>query len=138
MFTKDEQLKKDKAKKVSTFGKKKSCLKNKSKKIKPLEENVDLLNQSITLRFSVKEVKNRVDWLLSNIGHCQICGTLSNLDYPHHALDGVSRKDDRTMICICVYCHREIHTKGFSNLSKTREEVESLGWTNNFKYLNKG
>lgn len=139
MYSKDEQLKKVKKVKVSTFGKKKSCLKKsvlKSKSKKPkVKYNVDLLNTLITVRFSPKEIKKRVIWIKDTFSFCQICGTEQNLDYPHHALDGVSRKDDRTMIDICISCHSHIHTKGFDSLAKTREEVEAIGWENNKKYL---
>lgn len=134
LYSKQEQLKKDKVKKVSTFGKKKSCLKKKSKKVKE-KDDVDLFDISITVRFSPKEIKKRVEWIKDTFGFCQICGTSRNLDYPHHALDGNSRKDDRTMIDICVSCHSFIHTKGFVDLAKTREEVEAIGWENNKKYL---
>ena len=134
MYSKDEQLKKVKEKKVSTFGKKKSCLKKRSKKVK-VKDDVDLFDTSITVRFSQNEIKKRVDWIKDTFCFCQICGSKQNLDYPHHALDGNSRKDDRTMIDICVSCHSFIHTKGFYGLAKTREQVEAIGWENNEKYL---
>ena len=139
MYSKQEQLKKNKKKKVSTFGKKKSCLKNtalkkKSKKPK-IKYDINLLDTSVTVRFSPKEIRKRVEWIKDTFGFCQICGTKQNLDYPHHALDGISRKDDRTMIDICVSCHSHIHTKGFDGLAKTREQVEAIGWENNKKYL---
>lgn len=139
MYSKSEQTKKVKKVKVSTFGKKKSCLKNtalkkKSKKPK-IKYDINLLDTSVTVRFSPKEIRKRVDWIQDTFGFCQICGTKQNLDYPHHALDGISRKDDRTMIDICVSCHSFIHTKGFDSLAKTREEVEAIGWENNKKYL---
>lgn len=139
MYSKQEQLKKDKVKKVSTFGKKKSCLKNislkkKSKKPK-IKYDINLLDTSVTVRFSPKEIRKRVEWIKDTFCFCQICGAKQNLDYPHHALDGISRKDDRTMIDICISCHSLIHTKGFDGLAKTREEVEAIGWENNKKYL---
>ena len=134
MYSKQDQLKKDKVKKISTFDNKKSCLKKKSKKVK-IKDDIDLFDTSVTVRFSPKEIKKRVDWIKDTFGFCQICGTKQNLDYPHHALDGNSRKDDRTMIDICVSCHSFIHTKGFDGLAKTREEVEAIGWENNKKYL---
>lgn len=139
MYSKQEQTKKVKKVKVSTFGKKKSCLKNialkkKSKKPK-IKYDINLLDTSVTVRFSPKEIRKRVEWIKDTFGFCQICDTKQNLDYPHHALDGISRKDDRTMIDICVSCHSFIHTKGFDGLAKTREEVEAIGWENNKKYL---
>ena len=134
MYSKQEQTKKAKKVKVSTFGKKKSCLKKKSKKVK-IKDDIDLFDTSVTVRFSPKEIRKRVEWIKDTCSFCQICGTKQNLDYPHHALDGNSRKDDRTMIDICVSCHSFIHTKGFDGLAKTREEVEAIGWENNKKYL---
>ena len=134
MYSKQEQTKKAKKVKVSTFGKKKSCLKKKSKKVK-IKDDIDLFDTSITVRLSQKEIKKRVEWIKDTFCFCQICGTRQKLDYPHHALDGNSRKDDRTMIDICVSCHSFIHTKGFDGLAKTREEVEAIGWENNTKYL---
>lgn len=139
MYSKKEQTKKVKKVKVSTFGKKKSCLKKstlKSKTKKPkIKYDINLLDTSITVRFSPKEIQKRVTWIKDTFSFCQICGTQYNLDYPHHALDGISRKDDRTMIDICVSCHSFIHTKGLDGLAKTREEVEAIGWENNKKYL---
>lgn len=134
MYSKYEQLKKVKVKKVSTFGKKKSCLKKKSKKVK-IKDDINLFDTSVIVRFSPKEIRKRVEWIKDTFGFCQICDTKQNLDYPHHALDGISRKDDRTMIDICVSCHSFIHTKGFDGLAKTKEEVEAIGWENNKKYL---
>ena len=134
MYSKQEQTKKAKKVKVSTFGKKKSCLKKKSKKVK-IKDDIDLFDTSITVRLSPKEIRKRVEWIKDTFGFCQICDTKQNLDYPHHALDGNSRKDDRTMIDICVSCHSFIHTKGFDGLAKTRKEVEAIGWENNKKYL---
>lgn len=118
-----------------TFGKKKCFIKKKPRKTKPIDASVDLLDRSITLRFPAKEVKKRVLWLIDNIGYCQICGTFYNPDYPHHALDGTGRKDDRTMICICTDCHSTIHTKGFDTLPKTEEEIVGVSWDNNMRYL---
>lgn len=104
-------------------------------KSKALKEQVDLSDQSITIRLSKDQVKQRVSFILDK-EVCQVCETSTDLDYPHHAIFGVSHKDDRTMINICVECHRTIHNKGYGPLLKTREEIELIGWTNNKEYLN--
>ena len=135
MFDKESQLKWNKEKKVSTFGKKRSLIKKKAKKIKPLADDVDLFDRTITLRFSSNEVKKRVIWLKDNIGYCQCCGSRCNPDYPHHALDGTGRKDDRTMVDICTVCHSAIHMKGFDSLPTSEEELIEKSWNNNKLYL---
>lgn len=111
MFTKEQQLKKNKTKQV------------------------DLLDQNITVRLPKDQIKKRVQWLL-NKKVCQVCEESTKLDYPHHSIFGWSRKDDRTLINICVKCHMTIHTKGYGPLKKNRSEIESIGWTNNEEYLN--
>ncbi len=95
----------------------------------------DPYDKSIVYRIgkNTKEYKDRQDFVF-DIGFCQVCDS-NDLDAPHHALDGVSRKDDRTMICICCSCHRTIHVKGFDTLVKTEEEVVAIGWENNENYL---
>lgn len=104
-------------------------------KKRALRNEIDLSDQSIVYRIpkSSREYKCRQDFVFA-IGFCQICGS-SDLDAPHHALDGISRKDDRTMICICCSCHRAIHTKGFDTLEKTEKELVAIGWQNNKEYL---
>ena len=109
--------------------KKQQLYKNKGPKEKVL------LDQSITIRLPKDQIKQRVQWILEK-KVCQVCENSPDLDYPHHALDGVSRKDDRTLINICISCHRTIHTKGFGPLKKSREEIELIGWTNNKEFLN--
>ena len=104
-------------------------------KSKALKEELDLMDQTITVRLSKDQVKDRVQWLL-NKEVCQVCETSTDLDYPHHAFFGISHKDDRTMINICVECHRTIHNKGYGPLNKTREQIEALGWTNNEEFKN--
>jgi len=108
---------------------------NTKNKNKFKNKEVDLLDQSITVRLSKDQVKQRVIFILCK-EVCQVCETSMDLDYPHHAIFGISHKDDRTLINICVSCHRTIHTKGYGPLMKTREEIEALGWTNNEEYLN--
>lgn len=111
MLTKKEQLKKSKNKEV------------------------DQLDQSITVRLPKDQIKKRVQWLL-NKEICQVCEESTNLDYPHHAIFGWSNKDDRTMVNICVKCHRTIHTIGYGPLKKNREQIEKIGWSNNKEFLN--
>ena len=95
----------------------------------------DPFDRNIAYRIgkNTKEYKDRQNFVFS-IGYCQICGS-EDLDSPHHALDGISRKDDRTMICICCSCHRTVHNKGFETLPLTEEEVVEIGWENNENYL---
>lgn len=120
--------------------KKKGGLAKKSGKTQQKRKNrmmeVDMHDTSITVRLPDNEVKKRVVWIKENIGYCQICGTYRNLDYPHHALDGVGRKDDRTMIDICCKCHSYIHAiNGYTGLKKSEEEVVAISWDNNMRYL---
>jgi hypothetical protein len=110
------------------YSKKQQLKHNKNKEI-------DMLDQTITVRIPKDQVKKRVQWLLEK-GPCQICEKSMDLDYPHHAIFGWSNKDDRTMINVCVNCHRTLHTKGYGPLNKTREQIELVGWTNNEEYLN--
>jgi hypothetical protein len=98
------------------------------------EKEVDLSDRSITIRLKKDEIKKRVQWLLDK-EVCQVCENSTNLDYPHHAIFGWSNKDDRTMINICVDCHRTIHTKGYGPLKKDRSTIENIGWSNNEEYL---
>ena len=86
-------------------------------------------------RVSKSELKNRVQILL-NKETCQVCEWSTELDYPHHALFGIAKKDDRNMICICVQCHRHIHTKGFPIHGKSRADTVEIGKLNNEEFLN--
>ena len=70
MYSKDEQLKKLKEKKVSTFGKKKSCLKKRSKKTQIEKE--DLSN-------------DYYDYLHNSGQKCVVCGS-SSIEI-HHITD---------------------------------------------------
>lgn len=98
------------------------------------DKGLDELDLSITMRYTKSEVKKRVEFVLQK-EVCQVCEESYDLDYPHHARYGVSRKDDRFLICICVECHRLIHQKGFSQVKKTREETEDIAWSNHLEYL---
>jgi len=103
-------------------------------KNKKIFDNTDLLNKSITIRVSKSELKKKVNFILDKT-YCQVCETSTDLDYPHHSLFGLAKKDDRTLINICVNCHRIIHQKGFDTLLKTKEETIKIGWENNKEYL---
>lgn len=70
MYSKYEQLKKVKEKKVSTFGKKRSCLKKRSKKTKVEKEELS---------------NDYYDYLHNSGQKCAICG--SNLIEIHHITD---------------------------------------------------
>ena len=103
------------------------------KKLRPVEDQ-DLLDENIVVRFPKEELKKRFMWV-SELGACQVCDVSWELDIPHHARQGLGVKDDRYLVNICLNCHREIHTGSFSNLKKTRKEVEAIGWENHLEYL---
>ena len=86
-------------------------------------------------KVSKLELKKRVQFLLDK-EVCQVCSHSVDLDYPHHAEFGLAKKDDRTMINICVNCHRHIHTKGFPVHGLFREDTVAIGWKNNEEFLN--
>lgn len=86
-------------------------------------------------KVSKQELTDRLKFLLDK-GECQICNSLNAvMDYPHHAEFGLAKKDDRTMINICVDCHRHIHTKGFPVHGLTRADTVAIGWSNNEEFL---
>jgi hypothetical protein len=86
------------------------------------------------VRFGKAELKKRVQFILAK-EVCQVCNESYDLDYPHHGLYGLGVKDDRTLVNICVTCHRLVHSSGgYDKLPKTREEIEIIGWSNNDKY----
>lgn len=87
-------------------------------------------------RFSKAEVQRRNEFVLAK-GACQVCDQFKLLDVPHHAVYGLGVKDDRTLVNICLDCHRFIHGfGGYSKLYKTREQIETIGWNNNEEYEN--
>lgn len=125
MLTKKQQTSSNrlKPKKESTFGAKKSPIKKKAYVAKVG------LNPNKPVRFQKEELQQRVYNIL-NIGPCQVCEASYDLDYPHHVEQG-SKKDDRTMINICVSCHDLIHRVGYSAVKKDREECLEIALENN-------
>lgn len=109
----------------------KPSMKNK-KKI--TDEDVDLLDKSIVVRFDKIEMQKRNEFV-SQLGPCQVCDESYDLDIPHHAKYGMGSKDDRYIVNICVKCHREVHSGSYDNLKKTRAEIEEIGWNNHKIYL---
>ncbi len=93
------------------------------------------MDLSLVVRFDKAELRKRVEFVLEK-DVCQVCEESHDLDYPHHARYGVSRKDDRFLINICTTCHRLIHNIGFSKVKKTRQETEDIAWENHQEYLN--
>ncbi len=91
------------------------------------------LDESVIIRFTKRDLNKRVEFILSK-EVCQVCENSTNLDGPHHAKSG-SSKDDRYLINICIYCHREIHFGSFDNLMKSRDEVVYIGWENHLEFL---
>ena len=92
MYSKQEQLKKDKAKKVSTFGKKKSCLKKKSKK--------SLLT---------KEEQDYLTWLQGRENSvCFVCGKRNfndDLEWHHVKNSSSDKKNHFRLIPLCGSKH---------------------------------
>ena len=92
MYSKQEQLKKDKAKKVSTFGKKKSCLKKKSKK--------SLLT---------KEEQDYLTWLQGRENSvCFVCGKRNfndDLEWHHVKNSSSDKKNHFRLIPLCGHLH---------------------------------
>lgn len=92
MFSKSEQLKKDKVKNVSTFGKKKSCLKKKSKK--------SLLT---------KEEQDYLTWLQSRENSvCFVCGKRNfndDLEWHHVKNSSSDKKNHFRLIPLCGHLH---------------------------------
>lgn len=92
MFSKQEQLKKDKVKKVSTFGKKKSCLKKKSKK--------SLLT---------KEEQDYLTWLQSRENSvCFVCGKRNfndDIEWHHVKKSSSDKKNHFRLIPLCGHLH---------------------------------
>ncbi len=86
------------------------------------------------VRFGKAELKKRKEFILAK-EVCQVCNESYNLDHPHHAVYGLGVKDDRTLVNICVKCHRLVHnTEGCRKSPKSRSEIEAIGWANNDEY----
>lgn len=92
MFSKQEQLKKDKVKKVSTFGKKNSCLKKKSKK--------SLLT---------KDEQDYLTWLqVRENSVCFVCGKRNfndDLEWHHVKKSSSDKKNHFRLIPLCGHLH---------------------------------
>lgn len=92
------------------------------------------LREDTPQRFSKAEMHKRNMFVLAK-GACQVCDKMKPLDVPHHAVYGLGVKDDRTLVNICIECHRKVHAfGGYAELAKTREEIEAIGWANNEEY----
>jgi len=85
-------------------------------------------------RVSKSELKSRVEFILSK-EVCQVCNVSTNLDYPHHSEFGLSKKNDYSLINICIDCHRHIHTKGFPIHGLSRNDTIQIGIRNNTEYF---
>lgn len=113
--------------------------KNKDQKKHGLNNNIGVerivqhdpnsFDKSLTIRFTETLYRQRQK-IIRDIGYCQICDTTNALDAPHHAVSGNGKKDDRTLICICVKCHYTLHHISYDKLPKTRDEVIEIGWKN--------
>ncbi len=92
MFSKQQQLKKVKEKKVSTFGKKKSCLKKKSKKNLLTKDEQDYLNW----------LQNREESV------CFVCGKRNfndDLEWHHVKHSSSDKKNHFRLIPLCGNVH---------------------------------
>jgi len=91
MFTKDQQTKKDKKVKVSTFGKKKSCLKKRSAKNK-----------------ISKEEKEYLDWLQNQSFSCFVCGKQNGIEWHHVKKFSSDKKNHFRLIPLCGGEHHRL------------------------------
>lgn len=106
-----------------------------SSKNKPrTTKDVDQLDKNIVVRYGKEDLKKRVSFVL-DLGPCQVCETSMDLDYPHHAVYGMGKKDDRYLINICVVCHSTIHGLGYEKLKKSRFTLKEIGWDNHLNFL---
>ncbi|NOQ31822.1 MAG: hypothetical protein GQ570_11930 [Helicobacteraceae bacterium] len=90
------------------------------------------LRDDVPVRFNEAEYKERQDFIKS-LGICQVCDDSTNLDTPHHTLQG-SNKDDRSLICICIECHHTLHSVGYETLKKSKVQLVAIGNLNNDLY----
>lgn len=137
MYSKEDQTRHNriKPKPEKTFGKQPLKGKKKSPKRKRKEyTKEELLSKRITVRFNTEQKRLREEIIIEK-QICQVCDKHKTLDYPHHAKYGLGDKDDRYLINICLDCHREIHGGSYSNLPKTRKEIEDIGWSNHLELL---
>ena len=118
-----------KPKPVGTFGKTKKPFKGKNRNRKG-----SVLHPDRAVRVDARELDRRVDFILSK-EFCQVCEDSFLLDYPHHVVQGIGVKDDQSLICICVSCHRLIHACGYDSVKKSREECEAIAEKNNLEFI---
>ena len=86
MYTKEEQLKKAKKKKVSTFGKK-NILKKKSQNLS-------------------KDEKDYLDWLQNQSYVCFVCGQQNGIEWHHVKKFSSDKKNHFRLIPLCFMHHR--------------------------------
>lgn len=87
------------------------------------------------VRFNPTEYKERQDFILSK-EVCQVCEVSYDLDTPHHVLQGIGFKDDRSLINICKMCHWSIHSGGgYAVLKKTKHECLLIAFKNDDEFL---
>ena len=86
MYTKEEQLKKVKKKKVSTFGKK-NILKKKSQNLS-------------------KDEKDYLDWLQNQSYGCFVCGQQNGIEWHHVKKFSSDKKNHFRLIPLCFMHHR--------------------------------
>ena len=86
MYTKEEQLKKVKKKKVSTFGRK-NILKKKSQNLS-------------------KDEKDYLDWLQNQSYVCFVCGQQNGIEWHHVKKFSSDKKNHFRLIPLCFMHHR--------------------------------
>ena len=79
------------------------------------------LRDDVSQRFSKADYKKYQDFIKS-FEICQVCDINFGDDAPHHTKQG-SHKDDRSLINICIDCHRTLHNSGYSTLKKSRMQL---------------
>ena len=92
------------------------------------------LRDDVPVRFSKSKYIERQE-IIRGFGLCQVCEESTDMDTPHHGDYGLGKKDDRSLVCICIKCHYEIHSGSYSNIKKTREEIKEIGYNNDKELL---
>lgn len=127
MFTKEQQLKKEKKKRISTFGKKRTFLKKSSDKNK------------IT-----KEEQQYLDWLQNQSYGCFVCGKQNGIEWHHVKKSSTDKKNHVRLIPLCrIEHHRlgKLSPHGGPKLWKetyTYEEQLMFAAGIHLRYLNEG
>jgi len=127
LYSKDQQLKKVKEKKVSNFGKKRSCLKKRSVK--------NQIN---------KDEKDYLDWLQNQYYGCFVCGQQNGIEWHHVKKFSSDKKNHFRLIPLCGVEHHRLGklsphgSPKFWRETYTYEEQLLYAASIHLNYLNKG